>query len=72
MNLIAVPSVAMHGLGAEDGVHQRPARAQPDPTRRRVPEGGAAGEQEELPEESSPAGGAGRVSEGEASGRLHW
>lgn len=26
-----VPSVAMHGVGAEDGVHQRPAGARSDP-----------------------------------------
>lgn len=61
----AVPSVTMHGLGAEDGVYQRSAGAQSDPTWRHVPEGGAGGEQEELPEESSPPGGAGGDTEGE-------
>lgn len=61
----AVPAVTMHGVGAEDGVHQRPAGAQSDPTRGHVPERGAGGEQEELPEESSSPGGSGRVPEGE-------
>lgn len=55
----------MHGLGAEDRFHQCPAGAQSDPTWRHVPEGGAGGEQEELPEESCPSGGSGRVTEGE-------
>ena len=61
----AVLSVTMHGLRAEDGLHQRAAGAQSDPTWRHVPEGGAGGEQEELPEESSSYGGSGRVPEGE-------
>lgn len=55
----------MHGVGAEDGLHQRPDGAQSDPTWRHVPQGGAGGEPEELPEEGSPPGGAGRVAEGE-------
>lgn len=55
----------MHGLGAEDGLHQRSAGAQSDPTWGHVLEGGAGGEQEELPEESCPPGGSGRVTEGE-------
>lgn len=61
----AVPSVAMHGLRTEDGVRQRSAGAQSDPTWRHVPEGGAGGEPEDLPEESSSFGGSGRVTEGE-------
>lgn len=56
----------MHGLRAEDGFHQRSAGAQSDPTRRHVPEGGAGGEQEELPEESSSSGDFGGVAESEA------
>lgn len=70
MNINMTPallSVTMHGLGAEDGVHQRSAGAQSDPTWRHVPEGGAGGEQEELPEESASSGGAGGVTEGEIS-----
>lgn len=61
----ALLSVTMHGLRAEDGVYQRSAGAQSDPTWRHVPEGGAGGEQEELPEESSSSRGAGGVTEGE-------
>lgn len=61
----AALSATMHGLRAEDGLQQRSAGAQSDPTRRLVPEGGAGGEQEELPEESSAHGGAGGVAEGE-------
>lgn len=68
--MLAVPSVTMHGLGAEDGLHQRPAGAQSDPTRRHVPEGGAGGEQEELPEESSSSGGPGGVAEGETDANM--
>jgi len=63
-------SAAMHGVGAEDGLHQRSAGAQSDPAWRHVPEGGAGGEPEGLPEESSPSGGAGRVSEGETHHRF--
>lgn len=59
-------SVAVHGDGAEDGLHQRSAGAQSDPAWRHVPERGAGGQQEELPEESSSSGGSGRISEGEA------
>ena len=55
----------MHGVGAEDGLHQRSAGAQSDPTWRHVPEGGAGGEQEELPEESCSSGEPGRGAEGE-------
>lgn len=59
-----VPSVTMHGLRAEDGVHERPAGAQPDPTWRHLPEGGAGGEQEDLSEKSSTVGGSGWVTAG--------
>lgn len=62
---LVVPSATMHGVGAEDGLHQRSAGAQSDPTWRHVPEGGDGGEPEELPEESSSPGGAGGVTEGE-------
>lgn len=55
----------MHGVGAEGGLQQRSAGAQPDPAWRLVPQGGAGGEQEELPEESSAHGGAGGSAEGE-------
>lgn len=55
----------MHGLGAEGGLQQRSAGAQPDPTRRLVSQGGAEGEQEELPKEGSAYGGAGGGTEGE-------
>lgn len=55
----------MHGLGAEDGLFQRSAGAQSDPTWRHVPEGGAGGEPEELPEESSAPGGPGGDAQGE-------
>ena len=61
----AVPSVTMHGVGAEDGLHQRSAGAQSDPAWRHVPAGGDGGEPEELPEESASPGGAGGVTEGE-------
>lgn len=57
--------VTVHGLGAEDGVYQRSAGAQSDPTWRHLPERGAGGEQEELSEKSSPAGVSGRITEGE-------
>lgn len=66
---MAVLSVTMHGLRAEDGVYQRSAGAQSDPTWRHIPEGGAGGEQEELSEESAPPGGAGGVAEGERTCR---
>lgn len=56
----------MHGVGAEDRLQQRSAGAQPDPAWRLVSQGGAGGEQEELPEESSAHGGAGGGAEGEA------
>lgn len=56
----------MHGLGAEDGLQQRSAGAQPDPAWGLVPQGGAGGEQEELQEESSAHGGAGGGAEGES------
>lgn len=59
----------MHGLRAEDGVYQRAAGAQSDPTWRHIPEGGAGGEQEELSEESAPPGGAGGGAEGECNCR---
>lgn len=55
----------MHGVGAEDGLHQRSAGAQSDPAWRHVPAGGDGGEPEELPEESASPGGAGGVTEGE-------
>lgn len=62
---MTVTSVTMHGLRAEDWLHQRSAGAQSDPTWRHVPERGAGGEQEELPEESSSPGEPGGVTEGE-------
>lgn len=51
----------MHGLGAEDGVQQC------YPTWKCIPEGGAGGELEELPEESCSPGGTGRVTEGQTA-----
>lgn len=62
---LVVPSVTMHGVGAEDGLHQRSAGAQSDPTWRHVPAGGDGGEPEELPKESTSPGGPGGVTEGE-------
>ena len=58
--------VTMHGLRAEDRVHERPAGAQPDPTWRHLPEGGAGGEQEDLSEKSCATGGSGGVAAGES------
>lgn len=57
----------MHGLGAEGGLQQRSAGAQPDPTRRLVSQGGAGGEQEELPKEGPAYGGAGGDAKGDTS-----
>lgn len=56
---------AMHGLRAEGGVFPRAVGAQSDPAWRHFPEGGAGGEQEELPEKSNSTGGAGRVTKGQ-------
>lgn len=61
----AAPTAAVHGFGAEDGLQQRSAGAQPHPAWRLLPQGGAGGEQEELPEESAAHGGAGGGAEGE-------
>lgn len=58
-------TAAMHGVRAEDRLQQRSAGAQPDPAWRLVSQGGAGGEQEELPEESPAHGGAGGGAEGE-------
>lgn len=61
------PSVAVHGLRAEEGLHQRPAGAQSHPAWRHTPEGGAGGEPQELPEESCSPGAVGGLSEGQTS-----
>lgn len=61
----AALTAAVHGVGAEDGLQQRSAGAQPDPARRLLSQGGAGGEQEELPEEGAAHGGAGGGAEGE-------
>lgn len=67
--LCLTPAAPVHGVGAEEGLHQRPPGAQPHPARRHTPEGGAGGEPEELPEEGRPPGAAGGVAEGQGARR---
>ena len=65
IHIVTDLSAAGHGVGAEVGLQRRPDGAQSDPAWRQRPEGGAAGQPEELQEEGSACGGAGGGSEGE-------
>lgn len=67
--LCLTPSVAVHGVRAEEGLHQCPAGAQSHPAWRHTPEGGAGGEPQELPEESCSPGAVGGLSEGQTCRR---